>query len=385
MEANLCGLLTTLRQPASPNLRLHRPERLADKSNDPNDGARARLPGSRLLRPAIASVLLAAVLAASACSSADEAASEPVVTSETSDPSASIATPTPDSATVTIASEGSIVDESGDADASPSESMSTTTPPDTDGPGQETDADVSLSIECTRGNSLNRLGIDITRVPFVDDDAPDETAWIEIITEFVNPTGERVAVDPGFEVTFLDDDGEELATQPWADGANPVHRGLEATTFVIEPNQTFARRIVVFDGYSGTLFLRDNHDRLLESLDRCALSGEPDVTTLQPYEPPAGVSLEIGTCAPTEDGSIFETTLVAKNTGDAAVQLVVFAELVDDAGDRIAVVGSGELPVSIEPGTTETRTLGGAAWPIDDLSSIADCRIYSAEAAPWQT
>ena len=83
--------------------------------------------------------------------------------------------------------------------------------------------------------------------------------------------------------------------------------------------------------------------------------------------------------------SIFETTLVAENTGDAAVQFVVAVELVDDAGDRIAVVGSGEQPVSIEPGATETRTLGGAAWLVDDLSSIADCRIYSAEAPPWQT
>ena len=256
---------------------------------------------------------------------------------------------------------------------------------DADQNSQETGADVSLSIECTRGVSLNDLGIDITRVPFVDDDAPDDTTWIEIITELVNPTDERVAVDPGFAVTFLGSDGEELATQPWADGADPVYLGLEATNFVIEPNQTFTRRLVVFDGYSGTLFLRDNHDRLLESLESCTLSGEPDFTTLEPYEPPVGVSLEIGACAPTEDGSIFETTLVAESTGDAAVQFVVAVELVDDAGDRIAVVGSGEQPVSIEPGATETRTLAGAAWPVDDLSSIAECRIYSAEAPSWQT
>jgi hypothetical protein len=232
---------------------------------------------------------------------------------------------------------------------------------------------------------LNDLGIDITRVPFVDDDAPDDTTWNEIVIKFVNPTDERVGVDSSFDVSFLDDNGEELATQPWVDGTDQVFRALEATAFVIEPNQTFTRRVVLFDGFSGTLFLRDNHERLLESLDSCMLSGEPDIATLEPYELPAGVVLEIGACVPTEDGSLFETTLVAENTGDAAVQLSVAVELVDDSGDRVAIVGSWEQPVSIEPGATETRTLQGAAWPVDDLSTIAGCRIYSAEPPSWQT
>jgi hypothetical protein len=338
------------------------------------------------MRPTIASTMLVAVVATSACSSADEVVSESVVTSETSVASSNITTTTAESATVTTSSVGTIVEDPDDGDMHPSESSSTTTlPPDADQLGQQTRSEASLSIECTRGTSLNDLGIDITRVPFVDDDAPDDTTWIEIVTMFVNPTDERAAFDPGFEVSFLDGDGEQLASQPWADEADPVFHGLEALDFVIEPNQKFTRRVVLFDGFSGTGFLRANHERLLESLDGCTLSGKPDIATLEPYEPPAGVLLEIGACAPTEDGSIFETTLVAENTGDAAVQLSVAVELVDDLGDRIAVIGSNEQPISIEPGMTDSRTLGGAAWPVDDLTSIAACRIYSAEPPSWQT
>ena len=52
------------------------------------------------------------------------------------------------------------------------------------------------------------------------------------------------------------------------------------------PDQTVRRRIVIFEGSWGRLFLRDSHDLLLESLGDCAISDEPAVQALDTYHPP---------------------------------------------------------------------------------------------------
>ncbi len=245
------------------------------------------------------------------------------------------------------------------------------------------DLAVSVSVACTRGDSLDDLGIDLARVPFVDDEAPDDTSWVEIVAEVDNPTDQRVQVDPGFVVSYVDDAGTELAMRPWVDDTDPVYLGLVATDFVVGPGQTATTRSVVFDGYSGRLSFGGDYDLFVTSLDSCSITGGPVVTDEAPYEPPADVRLEISDCGPNEDGSLFTASLTATNDGTEPQRLNVAAEVLDADGDRIGRVGSNEIPVEVAPGAAETRVLEGAAWPVDNLSMVTDCRLDIAEPVTW--
>ena len=328
------------------------------------------------------SMLLSGVLAVTACGDADSGGNDAAVADETStsSTSSSSTTSTTDPVGAEIDSGASDLVVADEPSAPSTSSSSTTTTTDSAG-ADAARFEVSVSIECRRGESLSGLGIDIGRVPFVADDAPDDTRWVEITATAVNPTDTRVQIDPGFEVTFADAAGAELVTQPFVGDSDPIFRDISATEFVVGPNQTVTQRFVIFEGFSGRLFLRDSHDLLLESLGDCAISGEPAVEALDSYEAPANVTLDLSDCEPTEDGALFEAILTVNNDGAEAVELNVAAEILDEAGNRIARIGTNEQPVAAAPGETETRTLGGSAWTVEDLSSVAGCGVYFAEPA----
>lgn len=264
-------------------------------------------------------------------------------------------------------------------DPSPS-TEPTETAPATDAVAVEP-PEVTLSIDCERGTSLRDLGIAPSRVPFVDDDAPDETRWIDIETRIANPTDRRIQVDPGFKVTFLDDNGATLAEQPWIDDSDPIYRQLSTTEMTADPEQTITRRIVIFEGFSGRLVLREAHDLLFDSLDRCEINANPLVSDQPPFTPPTDIVLELDDCEPDATGSIFEATLTASNRTDTSIDLRADAEILDETGTRIAALGTNEIPLTVAAGATEEATLAGPAWQIDDLSRAAECRLYAARSA----
>jgi hypothetical protein len=255
----------------------------------------------------------------------------------------------------------------------------TATPAPTADPAPDPIPSVSVAIECQRGESLSELDADLSRVTFVPDDAPDDTNWIDVVVTVENPTVDRVQVDPGFDVTLTDADGAEIATQPWVDETyDAVYADIAETDFILQPGQAYARRVVVFEGFSGPLFLRDAQTLALESLASCAVASEPTVDIIGPYEPPPGVTLALADCAAAPNGAVVEADFTVSNGDNEPVSLEVGAEVVDSAGHRLTTIGTFEETLAIPAGETVTRRLTGNASYLD-LQAIADCEIYFAE------
>lgn len=329
------------------------------------------------------SVVVLAALAIASCSATD--AENEIVITEVPDATGAAITTTDETTASTIGSdtEGTVAPtDDGVAEADMSSKTAVSPPAPLSAPdGGVEPVEVSVSIDCSRGISLSDLGIDLARIPFVEDTAPDATKWVDITITVANPTGERIQVDPGFEVTFTDIAGLTLASQPWVDDSDPIWRAISGIEFIAGPEQTVTRRIVVFEGFSGRLFLRDSHDLLLASLNGCAISSEPVAAVLAPDSYPAEVTFQLDDCGPDEEGINFEATLTATNNGVDPADLNVRAEMVDQLGDRFASFGTNENPLVIAPGATETMTIAGSAWLADDLSNLVGCRLYYAKFA----
>ena len=169
-------------------------------------------------------------------------------------------------------------------------------------------------------------------------------------------------------------------TQPWVDpSVDQVYAQIIATSdFLLQPNQSSASRVVVFDGFSGPLVLRDAQPELMESLDSCRVEDEPVVEIVDRYEPPDEVGLELGACALNADRTRVVGELAVTNDTDQDVVLSVAAEILDSPCDRLAVIGTFETPLMVEAATTETVELSGNAAYID-VDQVASCRIYYAE------
>ena len=239
--------------------------------------------------------------------------------------------------------------------------------------------DVQVTIDCSRGELLSELDVDLSRVTFVPDDASDETTWITLDVTVDNSTAEWIQVDPGFDVVFLDADGAEIVTQPWIDPTfGPVYADIVATSdFLVQPGQSSTGRVIVFAGFSGPLTLREAQPQLLESLDSCQLSGVPDVEAAMPYAPPPGVTLELTGCAPNAERTRVVGELTATNDTDQEVALDVTAEVVDSEGNRMSTIGTFEIPLTVTASTTVTTELiGNGAYLNTD--SIATCNLYAA-------
>ena len=326
---------------------------------------------------------VAVALFVSACSGDDRDATEPADdTTVTTATTANDATANDATATETTEAENPPSTE-----PPPSEAPATTAPPDSQPtvPASittETPAspqDVQVTVDCSRGELLSELDVDLSRVTFVPDDASDETAWITVDVTVENPTAEWIQVDPGFNVAFFDADGTEIATQPWIDPTyGPVYADIAATSqFLVQPGQISTSRIVVFAGFSGPLVLREAQPRLLESLDSCQLGGVPNVEAAAPFAPPPGVTLELTGCAANVERTRVVAELTASNDTDQDIALDVTAEVVDSEGNRIGAIGTFETPLSLGASTTVTTELiGNAAYMNTD--SIATCNLYAA-------
>ena len=304
--------------------------------------------------------LLAVVVLASGCGD-DDTASLVSQTPSTTSPTASSSAPS----------------TSAPLDSQPADTATSTT---TEAPALV--QGVQVTIDCSRGELLSELDIDLSRVTFVPDGASDETIWIIVDVTVDNPTTEWVQVDPSFDVAFLDVDGAEIVTQPWIDPTyDPVYANIVATSeFLVQPDQRSVSRVVVFAGFSGPLVLRGAQPQLLESLHSCQLDGEPTVEAAVSYALPPGVTLELTGCAANADRTRVVGELTASNDTDQAVALDVTAEVVDSEGNRMSTIGTFERPLTVAASTTVTAELiGNAAYLNAD--SIATCNLYAATPA----
>ena len=250
-----------------------------------------------------------------------------------------------------------------------------------DGAAPDEGSQASVEIACERGESLSDLDADLDRIAFVPDDAPDGTSWVDIVVTVDNPTENRVMIDPGFEVTYFDTDGAEIARQPWIDEtSDPVLADIVEAELTVDAGRATTQRVVVFEEYSGPAYLRDAQTAALDSLESCSVTSEPTIVTAEPYEPPSGITLSLGECAPAPDGTLVQADLTATNDGEQSesVTVEVAAEVLDNDGNRVGTIGTLEGSLSIPPGETVERTLYGNAAYID-LDTIAGCELYFAE------
>ncbi len=229
----------------------------------------------------------------------------------------------------------------------------------------------TIDVQCEIGTGIDELPYDSKRLGILGD-VPTDARWLRRTFRIDNPAGRAVAFEPGVTVRYVDADGETIAEIDDVDRLVPA--------FTVASGQATVRTMTAIDGVNAGSFLATDAATIDEILSRtasCTLVDPPEAVLANDLiAPPAGVEFTTtGPCTISADRGQVEQVVRVVNDSSRPVAADALLEVLNDAGDRIGVLGGGGMNV-VDPGNSTEFTASGASFTIAD-DPIDSCEILS--------